>query len=338
MNAWQTMPNFRPARVAALLVAGLVASTLSTTSSATAAELTIGSKAPPLEIEHWFHDKEPITAFEDDKVYVVEFWATWCGPCVASMPHLREIQERHADDGLVVISVSDEDPATIEKFLDREKDDTTFREITSHYQLTADPDGSMKEAYMRAANQNGIPTAFLVGKTGEIEWIGHPMRIDEPLAKVLADDWDREAYAKEMAEEQKIRTAMRAVATKARAGEFDEAREMLKSLIEEVESPEMRENLERYRGQIDAQQKAYAEQVAKQGMDLAQQQKAIAGLVEMAFLLEAGEKEQAAAILDELIESVKNRRIRRLLERAKERLEPAASPDNGDAAPEAGDE
>jgi len=46
--------------------------------------LTIGSKAPSIDVEHWVSDGngkfKPVTEFEADKVYVVEFWATWCGP------------------------------------------------------------------------------------------------------------------------------------------------------------------------------------------------------------------------------------------------------------------
>ena len=300
-----------------------------------AAELTIGSPAPPPAIEHWFHDKDPIEAFEKDKVYVVEFWATWCGPCIASIPHLSEIQKRHADDGLTVISVSDEPPETIESFLDREKDDTTFREITSHYCLTTDPDGSMKQDYMRAAEQNGIPTAFIVGKTGEIEWIGHPMRIDEPVAKVLAGEWDRDAYARRLAVEQELRRTMMAVAMKARQNKFDEARAMLEEAIAATEDPEMRENLERFRGQLERQAEMAAKRAARQGIDFSQQRATVAGLIEMAFELESGHKEEAAAILDRLLDDVKDSRIRKLLERAKERIgSPSADRGTGRGEPD----
>ena len=95
------------------------------------------------------------------------------------------------------ISVSDEPLDTIEQFLELKRDETTFKELTSDYWLTTDPDGSVKQDYMRAAGQSGIPTAFIVGKTGEVEWIGHPMRIDEPVAQILDGTWDREAYEKE---------------------------------------------------------------------------------------------------------------------------------------------
>ena len=49
---------------------------------------------------------------------------------------------------------------------------------------------------MKAAEENGIPTAFVV-KDGKIAWIGHPMRLDEPLTKITAGDWDATAMAKE---------------------------------------------------------------------------------------------------------------------------------------------
>ena len=156
-------------------------------------KLVIGSKAPPIDIEHWLN-KDPVEKFEAGKVYVIEFWATWCGPCVASMPHLAELQEEHGND-LVVIGVSDEDPDTIDEFLEREKDGKTFGEITDSYWLTTDPDGSVERDYMTASDSRGIPTAFIVGKTGEIEWIGHPCNMREPIAKIIDGSWNRAVYA-----------------------------------------------------------------------------------------------------------------------------------------------
>lgn len=177
--------------------------------------LTIGSKAPEIDIEHWVslgNDRfKAIKSFETDKVYVVEFWATWCGPCVQSMPHLVEMQNKFADKGVQIISVSDEDLETVEGFLSRkvrgsqEGDKaSTYGELTRAYCLTTDPDGSVHSAYMNAAGQNGIPCCFIVGKTGQIEWIGHPIEMDEPLAAVVDNTWDRDAFASEFKAMQRI--------------------------------------------------------------------------------------------------------------------------------------
>ncbi len=189
--------------------------------NATAADLlSIGSPAPGLEIEHWIQDgdgKFPhVTKFEKGKVYVVEFWATWCGPCIQAMPHIVSMQKQFESKGVQFISVSDEPLEVVNKFLAKpfrgqvapesegsengasENPETvTYRNLTQSYCLTTDPDQSTHADYPAAAMQNGIPVAFLVGKTGVVEWIGHPMQLAGPLTAVVADKWPREQFAKD---------------------------------------------------------------------------------------------------------------------------------------------
>lgn len=232
--------------------------------SAHAAEkLTIGSKAPPIEIEHWISEKEPIKDLESGKVYVIEFWATWCGPCIASIPHLRELQRRHGEE-LAVVSISDEPRDTIEEFLERKHEQSTFKELTSDYWLTTDPDGSVKQDYMRAAGRSGIPTAFIVGKTGEIEWIGHPMRIDEPVAQILAGTWDRAAYERQMEEEREASEKLRVVYQHKQKKQFAEALAELDRMLDGEWSPEIRRNLESTKRRLQAEAQAEAARMATQ--------------------------------------------------------------------------
>ena len=210
-----------------------------------AEEMTIGSAAPAIDVEHWLSTGdgkfEPFTEFEPGKVYIVEFWATWCGPCVASMPHLVETQEKYADKGLTIVSISDEPLDTVEKFLEgkvrgaqaAEGEVPTYGELTSAYCLTTDPDASVKKDYFLAAGQRGIPCAFIVGKDAHIEWIGHPMAMDDVLAEVLNDTWDRETFAIEFKAKQQFEKLTSMAENAAMSGDFetfDECIDQIKGL------------------------------------------------------------------------------------------------------------
>ncbi|MEZ6318750.1 MAG: thioredoxin family protein [Phycisphaerales bacterium] len=64
-------------------------------------DLWIGSAAPKLSLAQ-FVKGESVNGFEKDHVYVVEFWATWCGPCRAAFPHLSEMQKKFTDKATFV--------------------------------------------------------------------------------------------------------------------------------------------------------------------------------------------------------------------------------------------
>ncbi|MFZ4080426.1 MAG: redoxin family protein [Pirellula sp.] len=242
--------GFMRATIVAAVLGGLVS--LSPASALADDLLTIGSDAPALDVEHWVQNGEgkfgKVTKFEKDKVYVVEFWATWCGPCVASMPHIVETQKKYAEKGVQIVSISNEPKETVEEFLDRKvprsEKEMTFRDLTKSYCLTTDPDGSVNASYMEAAGQNGIPCAFIVGKDGKIEWIGHPMQMDEPLKSVVEGKWDRKAFADEFKEQQEAEALQMKVQQQVglllRDKKFKEALEKFDELTAPVKSPEMK--------------------------------------------------------------------------------------------------
>lgn len=140
-----------------------------------AAEL--GMPAPALSIDQWIKGG-PASIAPGDKVYVVEFWATWCGWCVKSIPHLTELQKKYKDK-VVFIGVSDEDADTVRQFV---KDQGSSMDYT----VAIDPSRRTHRAYMDAFNQDGLPTAFVIDKQARILWVGHPMGgLEEVLAGVL---------------------------------------------------------------------------------------------------------------------------------------------------------
>ena len=201
--------------------------------------LVVGSVAPDLNVESWLSkgsgDRFPeVTKFEAGKVYIVEFWATWCPPCVASMPHLSELQEKYEAKGVQVISITDEPLEEVSAFLQRQvrsDPSKTYAELTKNYCLATDPDGSSHFSYTEASGVPGIPAAFLIGKSGKIEWIGHPVEIDEPLELVVADKFDAVAYQKIQAERKRLAAEVGGVLQLVQGGNAEEALVRLEGII-----------------------------------------------------------------------------------------------------------
>ena len=194
--------------------------------------LGIGDAAPTLAIAEWVTG-EPLDGLPPGTISVVEFWATWCGPCRTSMPHISELQD-HYGDTVRFVGVTRETADVVKDFLTKEQGPgKTWTDVIT-YRLAVDQDDTTNDAYMKAAGQTGIPTAFIVGKEGLIEWIGHPMTIDKPLEQIVAGDWDRQAAIAEFASRQRLRAAQRKISTLQRAGQFDAALEALAELQQEM--------------------------------------------------------------------------------------------------------
>lgn len=105
--------------------------------------------------------KAPTLASLKGKVVVVEFWATWCGPCVAGIPHLNELHTKHAGEGLVILSLTDQAAGAVEKFVDGRGAGMSYTvgmgsESGSDYGVS------------------GIPQAFVIDRGGKLVWEGHP--------------------------------------------------------------------------------------------------------------------------------------------------------------------
>lgn len=163
-----------------------------------ASAANLGDSAVRLHIEQWVKG-DPVNVLNDtdDTIYVVEFWATWCGPCRTSIPHLTELQKKYKDK-VVLIGVTDEPMETVEPYV-------TESGKKMDYTVAIDTSGRTQKDYMTAYRQNGIPTAFIVDAQKRIAWYGHPMGdLDKTLSMIIDGTYDVEVQIRLMGVEQDI--------------------------------------------------------------------------------------------------------------------------------------
>ena len=169
--------------------------------------LKVGDPAPPLKATKWLQGTE-VKSFEKGKIYIVEFWATWCGPCIVMMPHMSEMQEEYKDKSVTFIGYTAKDPGNsaekVAKFVEK-------RGPKLKYTFAYADDRDTYEAWMTAAGQGGIPCCFVVDKDSRVAYIGHPMYLDEVLPKVVDGTWSPEAAAGLAKVEQEVDTVFRAL-------------------------------------------------------------------------------------------------------------------------------
>ena len=138
----------------------------------------LGDKAVPLE-GLTFVKGGPVTLAEG-QIYVIEFWATWCSPCRRSIPHLTELQKAYQDQGVTVIGISSENQQQVESFVSDQGDKMAYTVAI------AERGGAVITGYMRAYGRSGIPSAFVVNRSMQVVWVGHPMNgLDQVLKQVV---------------------------------------------------------------------------------------------------------------------------------------------------------
>lgn len=134
----------------------------------------LGKPAPEIEAQPL--EGEPITVGgQRDEVLVLEFWATWCGPCVAALPKMEELAERFADRGVKLYAVNVNEPRdAVQAFLqDRELE----------LPVLLDPEGRIASAYAA----NAIPQTVLIGKGGRVEAVHVGFDAEESYELLVAE-------------------------------------------------------------------------------------------------------------------------------------------------------
>ena len=196
---WITYDSDMKGNLSAIMLLGLAA--------AASASIGVGDKAPALKVV----DVEGGPVSLAKGTHVVEFWATWCGPCKMSIPHLTELAKEFKGKvdftGVSVYENGDNQLGQVTSFV---------KSMGPKMAYNVAFDGSAKYMaanWMEAANQAGIPTAFVV-KDGVILWIGHPMDgLQETLTQVTTGKFDLNAAKKEFAAKQERASAMQELQT-----------------------------------------------------------------------------------------------------------------------------
>jgi peroxiredoxin/outer membrane protein assembly factor BamD (BamD/ComL family) len=134
----------------------------------------VGQKPPEIMIKEWLNTNESYTLGKlKGKIVLIDFWATWCRPCVRAMPHLQKVWEAYKDKGLVVIAISAETRAKVQPFADRYK--YTFPFAMDDNRMTS-----------RAYGIKSIPTTYIIAPDGKVAWQGHASSDDvEKTIKAL---------------------------------------------------------------------------------------------------------------------------------------------------------
>ncbi len=90
------------------------------------------------------------------KVVLVDFWASWCGPCLQSFPWMNELQQKHAGEGLVIVAVNlDQERALADAFLQK---------VPAKFRLEFDPAGNIARQF----DVQAMPTSFLIDRSGRV--------------------------------------------------------------------------------------------------------------------------------------------------------------------------
>lgn len=134
--------------------------------------IKVNEKAPRINITNWI-ENVPDDKNLDNKNIVLEFWATWCGPCIAAVPHMNEIQKEFQQKDLYYISITDESIGKIERTLKRvEFKSIVVTDLTKETQINFGDGIKGLDVY---------PLTILINKEGIIKWIGEPKNLDSTI-------------------------------------------------------------------------------------------------------------------------------------------------------------
>ena len=121
--------------------------------------IKVSESAPDFTLLDLAGQPVSLSSFRGKKAVLIDFWATWCGPCKAAMPGLQDLSDKFKDRGLQVVTIDQgERVEQVRYFIERKK---------YSFQVLLDHDGAVGDKY----GVRGIPTSVLVDKDGIVQSI-----------------------------------------------------------------------------------------------------------------------------------------------------------------------
>lgn len=174
------------------------------------APLRIGDPAPALGLGPFFKG-EPVQRLEKGKMYLLEFWATWCTPCKMLVPHLSQVARTYRDRVTVIaVDVAEQGHEGEPYSANLGKMQRFMKGAAAgmDYAVTMDDDQRTMEKTWLEASSGGFPSAILVDREGRIAWMGYPGEtLPEVLDLALEGKLDGAAIARLAARERGIQKA-----------------------------------------------------------------------------------------------------------------------------------
>jgi len=134
-----------------------------------------GQRAPEISATTWLNTPEGESPFSGDaepRLVLLEFWGTWCGPCVRSMPKVQGVWDRYRSHGLLVVAMTREAAGEVRKFLE----DNAYT-----MPVACDPSQSCIGQF----EIDGWPTTYLIDRDGRVVWRGDPYGVEPEIEKAL---------------------------------------------------------------------------------------------------------------------------------------------------------
>jgi thiol-disulfide isomerase/thioredoxin len=146
----------------------------------TAAALPIGESPPPIDMPDLSGRNVDLEALRG-KVVLVDFWASWCGPCKQEMPVLEALHQKYADEGLVIVGVNIDTSA--------KKMNSFLKGSPVSFRIVHDPKIEIPQRY----EPSTMPSSYFIGRDGKLKHVHEGFRkkdaaaIEKQIQALLAD-------------------------------------------------------------------------------------------------------------------------------------------------------